>query len=141
MQKSGICLVGAVALWLTVSAAAQVQPENTEQELSDPLLAAKVALGRDAFTMCDGCHSIRPGGPSAAGPNLYGVVGRKAGSVADYPYTNALIASDITWDAQSLDAYLADPGGYVPGSEMERGAVRDTELRKAIVAFLASISE
>ncbi|MDY7099185.1 MAG: c-type cytochrome [Pseudomonadota bacterium] len=100
-----------------------------------------VSLGMDAFQACAGCHNADEGGPNMAGPNLYGVVGRKAGGVESYSYSDALAGSDITWDAASLDRFLANPSGYVPGTDMVAGAVRDGERRAAIVAYLASTSE
>lgn len=97
-----------------------------------------VARGEDAFQMCTGCHEFESGAPSGAGPNLHGVVGRVAGSLEGYPYSDALVASRVTWDEASLDLFLADPEGYIPGSEMLVGTVADAEDRAAIVAYLAS---
>lgn len=99
-----------------------------------------VAMGEDAFQMCGACHTIEEGAPSSAGPNLYGVIGRLAGSTDGYPYSEALAASDITWDEASLDGFLADPGGFLPGTDMLAGSVRDEERRTAIIAYLASQS-
>ncbi len=99
-----------------------------------------VAIGRDAFQMCSGCHVIEAGAPSSAGPNLHGVVGRAAGSLEGYPFSDALAQSNITWDEASLDQYVADPAGYLPGTDMLAGAVRDEEARAAIIAYLASTS-
>lgn len=100
-----------------------------------------VALGEDAFQTCTGCHSVDGDGRSAAGPNLYGVIGRKAGSLEGYSFSDAFIASDITWDEASMDAFLADPQSAVPGNEMLAGAVPDAENRKAIIAYLAAQGE
>ena len=99
-----------------------------------------VAAGEDAFQMCAACHVIEEGAPSSAGPNLHGVVGRVAGSMENYPYSDALATSQITWDEASLDSYLADPGGYIPGTDMLAGSVRDEESRRAIIAYLAANS-
>ena len=129
------------------------QPEVVEQivvrEPGDPAPAAPladgpadlVAMGEDAFQACTGCHGVEAGAPSAAGPNLYGVVGRKAGSLEGYPFSDALAASDVTWDAASLDGFLADPDGFIPGSEMAPGTVRDADKRKAIIAYLSTFGE
>jgi len=99
-----------------------------------------VAMGQDAFQRCNGCHVVEAGAASTAGPNLHGVVGRAAGGLDGYPYTDALAAADMTWDEASLDLYLADPTGVVPGTDMLAGTVSDGESRAAIIAYLTSIS-
>ena len=101
----------------------------------------RVAFGEEAFAQCSGCHNADKGGPHQAGPNLHGVFGMKAGSKEGYPYSDALAASDITWDYASLDRFLANPAAYVEGTSMVGGAVRNGEERAAIVAYLASTSE
>ena len=100
-----------------------------------------LAAGEAAFAMCSGCHVAEAGEPSAAGPNLSGVIGRKAGSLDDFAYSDALAASGITWDAAQLDRYLANPEAVVPGTCMAAGAVPDAERRSAIIAYLESLSE
>lgn len=100
-----------------------------------------VAAGEAAFAVCSGCHVAEPGAASMAGPNLHGVVGRKAGALDDFAYSDALTSSDITWDIASLDRFLANPTGYVPGTSMAAGSVSDVEQRAAIVAYLGSLSE
>lgn len=116
----------------------QTEPEIATALSPDPAL---VALGEDAFVRCSGCHSSSPGAPSRSGPNLFGLFGRKAGSYPGYPFTDALQASGIVWDANSLNLYLANPTGTVPGSEMRRGTVRDAEQRAAIIAYLAALRQ
>lgn len=62
--------------------------------------------GRRAFARCRSCHTIGEGGPDMAGPNLYGVFGRKAGERPRYSYSNAMRTADFTWDAEKLDHWL-----------------------------------
>jgi len=100
-----------------------------------------VALGERAFAQCAGCHVAEKGARGMAGPNLHGVVGRKAAALDDFGYSNALKSSGITWDIAALDRFLANPAGYVEGTSMVAGAVGDGETRAAIVAYLASTSE
>ena len=102
---------------------------------------ALIAVGAIEFDACTGCHSINPDGRSSAGPNLFGVTGRKAGAAPGYPYSRALAEADLTWDAASMDAFLADPDAYLPGSDMRRGQVRDPATREAIIAYLATLDE
>lgn len=70
------------------------------------------------------------------GPNLHGLFGRKAGTVAGFKtYSPALKASGIVWDAKSLDQYLAAPTTKVPGTRMVV-KVSDPARRAALIAYL-----
>lgn len=100
-----------------------------------------VAAGQRAFAMCTGCHVAGVGEASMAGPNLYGVVGRVAGSLDDFAYSEALAGSGITWTDGELDAFLANPTSKVAGTSMVAGAVSNDENRAAIIAYLGSLSE
>ncbi len=151
MRNRAILAACLLTVMVTACGSAE-QPEVIEQIVvrergAAPLAAAVseggddlVALGEDAFQMCTGCHVIETGAPSSAGPNLHGVVGRVVGGLEDFPYSDALTASEAVWDDASLDQYLADPGGYLPGTDMLAGAVRDEETRAAIIAYLAANS-
>ena len=104
-----------------------------------PLATAQAAKtsGEQAFTMCVACHSRDAGGPQRMGPNLHDVVGRKAGSNPGFNYSPALKASNITWDAAQLDAYLAAPAKHVPGTRMVI-AVPDPARRQALIEYLSA---
>ncbi|MEL6876181.1 MAG: c-type cytochrome [Pseudomonadota bacterium] len=97
-----------------------------------------VATGEAVFATCSGCHAAEPGAAAMAGPNLHAIVGAKAGAVEGFAYSEALLASGLTWTEADLDAYLADPTGKVPGTTMVAGALTDPERRKAVIAWLAS---
>src|SRR5262249_32646337 len=86
--------------------------------LSRPSFAADGTNGKRLFSGCPACHIMQRGGPNGVGPNLFGVVGRKAGSKSDFSYSAAMKNSGITWSHQKLDAYLAHPAQIVPGNRM-----------------------
>jgi cytochrome c len=89
------------------------------------------------FDRCAVCHSID--GANAAGPTLKGVVGRKAGDVPGFRYSRAMKSSGATWDDKSLDAYLSDPQGFIPGNVMPFSGVADASERMAIIAYLKTL--
>ena len=97
--------------------------------------AASPQSGADLFgDRCSFCHLDGPGGQ---GPSLTGVVGRKAGSVADFGYSPALKASGLVWTPENLDKFLTDPGAMVPGAAMPIH-VPDAATRQAIIGYLAT---
>ena len=70
--------------------------------------AQNPSAGQKAFEQCAACHSTAKG-VNGVGPSLFGVVGGKAGSVPGFNYSSAMKNSNLTWTAQNLDAYIANP--------------------------------
>lgn len=105
------------------------------------VFAADAANGKAVFDrLCVICHSTttEPGGP-VLGPTLAGVVGRKAASVNEFAmYTPALKNHKVTWDAKSLNEFLASPGTKVPGTMMVM-PVPDPKDRADVIAYLATL--
>ena len=97
--------------------------------------------GARLFRACASCHAVGADAENGIGPMLNGVLGRSAGSVEGARYSEAMIASGITWDAASLDAYLADPRGVVPGTRMSYRGMPDAADRAHVIAYLATFSE
>jgi cytochrome c len=69
------------------------------------------------------------------GPNLHGVIGRRAGSVPGYPYSNAMRDAGLTWNEQTLDAFLRSPTQAVPGTRMVNSTA-DPERRRQVIEYL-----
>ncbi|MHC2331046.1 c-type cytochrome [Bradyrhizobium sp. USDA 4454] len=95
--------------------------------------------GEQAFNnSCRTCHTVKDG-DNRAGPNLHDIIGRKAGSVANFPYSEAMKSSDIVWDERTLLRFIEDPEAVVSGNGMKPyTGVRSPEDRAKIVAFLKS---
>ncbi len=103
--------------------------------LSGLASAQDADAGEKVFNQCKACHTIEAGGPNRVGPNLHGIVGRKAGSAAGFNYSDAMKAAG-SWDEASLDKYLTDPKAAVPGNKMAFAGVKNDQSRKDLVAFL-----
>ncbi len=98
--------------------------------------AALIHHGKVLFLRCASCHEIQPSGVKRIGPSLQGVVGRKAGSLPDYPYSPAMKAADLVWDKATLDRWLERPGDVVPGTAMAFGGLPNAADRQAVIAYL-----
>ena len=91
--------------------------------------------------MCGVCHSTQVSGGPIEGPNLLGVVGRKAASDPEFAlYTPALKASGITWSIKTLDKFLINPMAKVPGTAMPM-LIPDDKTRADVVAYLATLKK
>lgn len=100
--------------------------------------AGDAGRGADSFDAnCAECHSIARTLKNKKGPSLFGIVGRAAGQVAGYEYSDALKASGIVWTADNLDAYSKAPKLRVPGGKMKFDGIADAAERADLLAFLA----
>ncbi len=101
--------------------------------------AGDVEKGKDVFsTECAECHSVREG-KNKKGPSLFAVVGRKAATVADATYSDALKASGILWSPDKVDAYVAAPKKLVPGGKMKYDGLASAAERADLIAYLATL--
>ena len=93
--------------------------------------------GQLAFNnVCRTCHTLREG-DNRLGPNLYKIIGRKAGSLPNYSYSDAMKGADLVWDTATLDRYMSNPDQVVPGNNMKPyGGLASAEERAKIIAFL-----
>jgi cytochrome c len=95
--------------------------------------AADAEHGKALFQACAACHNDNP---NALGPNLHGVVGRKAAAREDFRYSNAMARANLTWDEANLKAYLADPQAKIKGNRMPFGGIADPKDIDDLIAYL-----
>ncbi len=122
-RKSGWLLAPMVALPLLAAGAPSTPPP------------ARPA----AFARCASCHSATKGGGADIGPNLYGVIGTKAGSRPGYDYSPALKSSGVVWTTATVAAFIANPQAVAKGTQMPNPAIGKPADREAIAAWLATL--
>ena len=120
--------------WLCLPLAAGLLPAPTA-------IAADPAHGRAVFTsQCSVCHSNARKGPVIVGPPLYGVVGRPAGSVSGFAYSNTMKTAGFVWTPDRLRAYLPAPRAYLPGVKMTYGGLKNSQQLDDLIAYLSTLS-
>jgi cytochrome c len=113
--------------WLLVALAAAAA--SAARADGDP------ARGEQRFADCVACHSTARD-VNGVGPSLNGVFERKAAELSDFRYSPALRRSGITWTAQALDTFIADPQKMVPANRMPYGGMPDAGDRADLIAYL-----
>jgi cytochrome c2 len=104
-----------------------------------PALAQDATAGAAVFkSQCGICHTVVQG-RNMVGPSLFGIVGRKAGTIPGFHYSPANEASGLTWDAATLDRYLTSPGTVVPHTIMTYAGLKDAQKRADLIAYLATV--
>lgn len=117
-------IVGALAFALALAATGAARAEGNPQR------------GATVYRACAACHSLEPD-LHLTGPSLGNLWGKKVASVADFPrYSKALQAQAFFWDETTLNAWLANPAGFVAGSRMTFRGIEDEKTRQDLIAFL-----
>jgi len=112
-----------------------------------PFLAAATAAqaagdtkaGADVFKKCAMCHTANKGGSNGLGPNLFGIVGRKAGTLNDFQYSGKLKTSGIVWTPDNLTRWVARPAALVPGTKMSFAGISSKNQQANLVAYLQTL--
>jgi cytochrome c len=105
--------------------------------IANPGYAQDAEHGKTIFKSCAACHSTDHA--NRVGPGLEGIIGRQAGTVPGFPYSDAMKKSDIAWNTKILDAYLESPQEVVPGNRMPYAGLKDPTERADLVAYLATL--
>ncbi len=126
MRTAGMAAVAFAALGLTGATASAQDVEN----------------GQSLYRQCRACHQIGPGAKNLVGPHLNGLIGRKAGTIDGFNYSDAnkkAGANGLVWNDQSLLAYLENPLTFMPGTKMAYAGLKDEADRKDVLAYLKSV--
>lgn len=97
--------------------------------------------GEKVFKKCKACHAVGEGAKNKVGPELNGIVGSAAGQKEDFKYSDSLLelaAGGMTWDDETLSAYLADPKAVIPKGKMSFAGLRKEDDIANVIAYMAT---
>lgn len=127
-----------LVLAMLTGVAIKVPPANAE--MTEAGKKAIAAAGKIMFEQrCRGCHADDPS-KKAYGPSLVGVVGRKAGSLEGFSYSDAMKNAGIVWNENTLRAWMADNQGFMPGTRMRHVAISDQAEQDFLLAYIKTLS-
>ncbi|MGA2950737.1 MAG: cytochrome c family protein [Caulobacteraceae bacterium] len=109
-------------------------------ELPAAYQKADLDNGQAKFAICKTCHNTAQGSGDGIGPNLWGIFGRKAGSEPGFAYSDGMKALGITWDAQAIDKWIADPKSMDPQTKMTYIGMKDPKDRADLIAYLKTVT-
>ena len=105
------------------------------------LAMGDMAHGEKVFKKCSACHMIASDGKNKIGPNLWGVIGRTAGSIGDYNYSKAMKAYAKNWTFEEMNSYLIKPQAYIKGTKMAFAGLRKEKDRASVILYLNKNSD
>jgi cytochrome c len=111
-------------------------PAVRASDLDARIAAANLKRGQLLFLVCKGCHDLEAGVPHKVGPNLHGVVGRRAGTSEGFRYSEPLVQSGIVWTPETLDSFLRQPGAMVRGNGMAFAGIANDADRASLIAWM-----
>jgi cytochrome c len=92
--------------------------------------------GAKIFKKCAACHSVAQGGANKIGPALWGVLGRKAGSISGYKYSKAMAAYGKSWTIEEMNGFLIKPKDWIKGTKMSFAGIKNAKERAAVILYM-----
>jgi cytochrome c len=109
---------------------------GSNANVSALLTLGNIDHGKMVFKKCAACHSVSKGGGNKIGPALWGVIGRKVGSISDYKYSKAMSKFGKNWNFETMNAFLIKPKDYVKGTKMAYAGLKKEKDRASIILYL-----
>lgn len=129
-------ILGVAALALSACGSKPEAPEEAAPSAPVETAAVDPNAPPASFGQCATCHSVDKGGSNGIGPNLHGIVGKKAGQAAGFNYSPAMKDWGQTWTDANLDKYIENPRAFIAGNRMSFAGQKDATKRKEIVDWL-----
>ncbi len=125
---------------VTTTASTTTTEKNSEDIDSGNIMtlfaSTSVDDGAKVFKKCTACHSIAQGGGNKIGPTLWGVLGRKAGSISDYKYSKAMAAHGKAWSFDEMNSFLIKPKDWIKGTKMSFAGLKNAKDRAAVILYM-----
>jgi cytochrome c len=131
-------LIALLPLACAVAAARAEEAPAAKAPAAEAPASASLRRGKLLFIQCRACHELEAGLPHKVGPNLHGVIGRKAGTAEGFAYSEALKSAGFVWDRATLDRWIEKPSAVVPGTAMAFAGVANPQDRAALLEYLES---
>jgi cytochrome c len=114
---------------------------NVDNNIMALFASTNAAEGAKIFKKCTACHSIAQGGANKIGPALWGVIGRKAGSVSEYKYSKAMLAHGNKWSFDEMNNFLIKPKDWIKGTKMSFAGLKSANERAAVILYMNENSD
>tara|TARA_B110001454_G_scaffold31315_1_gene30580 strand:- start:158 stop:679 length:522 start_codon:yes stop_codon:yes gene_type:complete len=120
----------------TVASMATAEASKESENIMTLFSSTSASEGAKIFKKCAACHSISQGGKNKIGPALWGVLGRKAGSISDYKYSKALVAYGKPWSFDEMNGFLTKPKDWIKGTKMSFAGLKNVKERAAVILYM-----
>jgi cytochrome c len=118
----------------------QIVKSAAEYLATEPYASANRSRGERQAQLCRACHSLEKGGTNMIGPALYGFFGTEVGTRSGFEYSAVMRNADFIWTPEAMNAWLAQPGRFLPGNRMTFAGVLDQEDRDDVIAYLLQVT-
>jgi len=131
---------GAAPLPTAATLGEQVVLTAEEYLATAPFATASRTRGENQAQVCKACHILDKSGPNMIGPALHGIFGRDVGTIGGFAYSAAMRNADFVWTPDAMNAWLAQPGRFLPGNQMMVANVSRQADRDDLIAYLLDVT-
>ena len=125
-----------VANLTTTTDTATMETSSESVNIMAVFASTSASEGAKIFKKCTACHSVAEGGANKIGPALWGVLGRKAGSLEDYKYSKAMAAYGKSWSFEEMNGFLIKPKDWIKGTKMSFAGLKNEKERAAVILYM-----